>query len=126
MSAAQIALFSIQYSLFLAMPALARKFKGDIMPILLTTAIPFLAAYTGDSRAGRTVPLASVGIASAITFFALMLILQLKQLRSMLVDSETDQLSGVGITVMLVIFIIALMSVLFMDASAAPMVPKTI
>ena len=126
MSAAQIAMFSIQYSLFLAMPALARKFDGDIMPILLTTAIPFLAAYTGDSRAGRTVPLSSVGIASAITFFALMLILQLKQLRALLVDSKTDKLSGVGITVMLVIFIIALAALLFMDASAVPGIPKTI
>ena len=108
------------------MPALASKFKGDIMPILLTTAIPFLAAYTGDSRAGRSAPLSSVGIASAITFFALMLILQLKQLREMLIDSKTEKLSGVGVTVMLVIFIIALATLLFMDASASPMVPKTI
>jgi hypothetical protein len=126
MSAAQIAIFSVQYSLFLAMPAISRQFKGDIMPILLTTAVPFLAAYTGDSRAGRSVPLASVGFASAITFFALMIILQLKQLRSLLVDGDTDKLSGVGIAVMLVIFIISLMTILFMDASAAPGVPSTI
>jgi hypothetical protein len=118
-----IATFSIQYALFLALPALSRKFDGEIMPLLLTTALPFLAAWTGDSKAGKSVPLDTVGVASAVTFFLMMSILQIKQIKDLLLDSKTEKLSGTGITVMIVMFIIIHMVLLYRAASSSAPVP---